>query len=115
MLYRRGKIWWYKFTFCGTTYRESTKTNNRTLAEKAERRRHQKLEEGFNGVKLDRPTPRSFSKAAEEWLDLKEGTLAAKSYGVEQNCLNHLKPYFGQRVLNDIDAAGIARYVGQRR
>jgi hypothetical protein len=115
MLYRRGKIWWYKFTFCGCTYRESTKTDNRALAEKAERRRHQKLEESFNGVTLARPTPKLFSVAAEEWLTLKEGTLAPKSYGVEQSCLKHLKPYFGQRLLTDIDAAAIARYVGHRR
>jgi integrase len=42
-------------------------------------------------------------------------TLAPKSYGVEQSCLKHLKPYFGHRLLVDIDAAAIARYVGHRR
>jgi integrase len=114
MLYRRGKTWWYKFTFCGCTYREST-TDNRTLAEKAERRRHQKLEESFNGVVLARPTPQLFSVAADDWLTLKEGTLAPKSYGIEQSCLKHLRPYFGHRLLTDIDAAAIARYVGHRR
>lgn len=115
MLYRRGKYFWYKFKFAGCWYRESTKTANRQLAEKAERRRRQKLEESFNGVTLTRPTPKLFSVAAEEWLSLKEGSLAPKSYGVEKNCLNHLKPYFGQRLLTDIDAAAIARYVGHRR
>jgi len=64
---------------------------------------------------LSRPTPQLFSVAAGDWLSLKEGTLAPKSYGVEQSCLKHLKPAFGQRLLSDIDAAGITRYVGQRR
>jgi hypothetical protein len=115
MLYRRGKFWWYRFEFCGREYRESTKSTNRTLAGKAERKRRQQLEEHFNGVILARPAPKLFTVAADEWLTLKSGTLAPKSYGVEQNCLNHLKPYFGHQLLGDIGAAAIARYVGHRR
>jgi len=84
MLYRRGKIWWYKFEFCGRVIRESAKTTNERLADKAERRRHQKLEETYNGVQLERPKPQLFSVAAEEWLEIKEGTLAPKSHGVEK-------------------------------
>jgi integrase len=115
MLFRRGKIWWYEFQFCGRRYRESAKTTNQRLAERAERKRHQQLEESFNGVTLERPQPKPFSVAAEEWLELKEGTLAPKSYGVEKNSLKHLKPYFGQRLLSDINAAAIAKYAGHRR
>ena len=115
MLFQRGRIWWYKFEFCGRVYRESTKTTNVRLAERAERTRHQRLEETYNGLKTDRPQPTLFTVAAEEWLELKEGTLAPKSYGVEVYSLKHLKPYFGQRLVSDIDGAAIARYVGHRR
>ncbi len=48
-------------------------------------------------------------------MELKEGTLAPKSYGVEKDSLKHLKPYSGQRLVTDIDAAAIARYIGHRR
>lgn len=34
---------------------------------------------------------------------------------MEQYSIKHLKPYFGQRLLSDISAATIARYVGHRR
>lgn len=39
MLFRRGKIWWYQIKFGGRRYRESTKTTNQRLAERAERKR----------------------------------------------------------------------------
>jgi integrase len=85
------------------------------LAGRAERTRHHRLEESYNGVLHKRPTPILFTVASKEWLELKESTLAPKSYGVEVNSLKHLTPYFGQRLVSDIDAADIARYVGHRR
>ena len=115
MLYRRGKIWWYKFEFVGQPFRESAKTKSKGLARRAERTRRQALEESYNGVLHERPKPILFSVAAEEWLELKEGTLAPKSYGVEVNSLQHLTPYFGRRLVSDIDAADLSRYVGHRR
>jgi integrase len=115
MLFRRGKIYWYKFNFCGRVYRESTKSTNVRVAERAERNRHRQLEESFNGIAVERAQPTLFTVAADEWLTLKKGTVAPKSYGVEKNSLNHLKPFFGQRLLTDINATAISRYVGQRR
>jgi len=115
MLYRRGQTWWYKFRFAGLVFRESAKTHSKELARRAERKRRQTLEETYNGVRVKRQPPKLFSVAADEWLELKEGTLAPKSYGVEQYALKHLRPVFGQRLLVDIDAAAIARYVGTRR
>ena len=102
-------------TFCGRVYRESAKTTNVRVAERAERNRHRQLEETYNGLETERRLPTLFSVAAQEWLELKEGTLAPKSYGVEVTSLKHLKPQFGQKLLTDIDAAAIARYVGHRR
>jgi integrase len=115
VIYKRGAVYWYKFRFAGMVIRESTKTSNKELARKAERKRRLGFEESYNGVTLERPQPKLFSVAAKEWLELKEGTLAAKSYAVEKNSLKHLKPFFDQKLLTDINAAAIARYVGQRR
>src|SRR4051812_44975199 len=115
MLYRRGTIWWYKFEFVGQPFRESAKTKSKELARRAERTRRQGLEESYNGIPHERPKPMLFSIAGAEWLELKEGTLAPKSYGVEVNSLQHLTPYFGNRLVSDIDAADISGYVGRRR
>jgi integrase len=115
MLYQRGRIWWYKFEFVGQLFQESAKTKSKELARRAERKRRLTLEESYNGVLHERPKPVLFSVAGEEWLDTKKDTLAPKSYGVEVYALQHLKPVFGRRLVSDIDAASVARYVGQRR
>ena len=35
-VYRRGKIWWYKFNWNGESVRESTKQTNKRVAEQIE-------------------------------------------------------------------------------
>jgi integrase len=115
VLYRRGDVWWYKFRFAGQIFRESAKSQSKSLARRAERKRRTTLEEHYNGVSVERRVPKLFSVAADEWLELKRSTLAPKSYSVEQYALKHLRPVFGQKLLTDINAAAIARYVGSRR
>lgn len=115
MLFRRGKIYWYKIKFAGRVYRESTKSTNVRLAERAERKRHQQLEESYNGITLERQQPQLFSVAADEWLELKEHAIAPKSYAIEKCNLKHLRKHFGQRLLCDISAETISRYISHRR
>jgi integrase len=69
----------------------------------------------MHGLAVERRVPKLFTMAADEWLELKKLTLAPKRYSVEQYSLKHLRPVFGQRLLSDINAAAIARYVGARR
>ena len=41
-VYKRGRVYWYKFLFQGQLIRDSAKTNSKTVAKQAERgRRHQ--------------------------------------------------------------------------
>ncbi len=114
MLYRRGKIWWFKFRFAGRLFRESAKTTSKTLARQAERKRHQSLEEGIHGIKK-RAAPVTFATAASEWLKLKKPTLSPKSHRIEQvNIEKHLKPAFGSLLLIDVTADDIAIYQKDR-
>lgn len=114
MLYRRGDVWWYKFRFAGRVFRESAKTNSKTLARQAERKRHQSLEEAIHGIKK-RVAPVTFATAAADWLKLKKPTLAAKSYRIEQvNLEKHLKPHFGSMLLIDLTADDVADYQKER-
>lgn len=114
MLYRRGKIFWFKFRFVGRVYRESTKTSSKTLARDVERVRRRDVEAGYNRVPK-RLAPRVIEVEAQEWLLLKRSTLAPSSYGIAESCLRlHLLPRLGGRLLLDVDAQAIARYQRQR-
>lgn len=48
MVYKCGKVWWYSFSFAGKHYQESTKSQSKTLAKEAEKKRRRELEEAFN-------------------------------------------------------------------
>ena len=102
MLYKRGNVWWIKFQFAGRLFRESTKTESKTLARQAERKRHQALEEAIHGIKR-RTAPVTLAAAADDWLRLKEAALAPRSYRIEViNLTRHLKPAMGSLLLIDI-------------
>ncbi len=113
MLYRRGEMWWYKFRFAGRLFRESAKTASKALARRAERKRHQALEEAIHGIKK-RVAPVTFSVAVDEWMKLKKPTWAVKSYEIEERNLKHLKPTFGAQLLIDISPEDIADYQKSR-
>ncbi len=113
MLYRRGEVWWWKFTFAGRTFRESAKTTSKEVARRAELKRRRQLEEGYHGLKK-RAAPETFDVAAGNWLELKKPTLAQKSYIIEKTNFGHVLPFFGQMLLSDVSADDIARYQAQR-
>ncbi len=109
MLYRRGKIWWYKFKFAGRLFQESTKSTSKEVARRAELKRRRDLDEGFHGLRK-REGPQTLKTASDAWLELKKPTLAAKSHLIEKTNLRHILPVLGQRLLTDLDAADISRY-----
>lgn len=112
MLYRRGKVWWYRIKFHGSEVRESAGTTSKTVARKIELQRRRELEEGAGGIKRQRP--RLFREASESWLAVKRPTLAPKSIAIENSNLKHLLPIFGRMLCSDIESADIARYQERR-
>jgi len=109
MLYRRGHVWWYRFKFAGRRFAESAKSTSKEIARRAELKRRRELEEGYHGLRK-REAPQALKAAAESWLEMKQPTLAAKSYLIEKTNLGHVLPVLGQRLLSDIDANDIGRY-----
>ena len=112
-VYKRGETWWYKFKWRGLVIREPAHTTSRTVALKAERARRNKLDEGASAIKTVKPL--LFSKAAKDWLLLKEvhwtpATRRAEGYNVD-----HLLPHFGTSLLTDISADDVTRYQAVRR
>lgn len=113
MLYRRGNVWWYKFMFGGRLFQESSKTDSKDVARRAELKRRRQLEEGLHGLRK-REAPQTLRSASDAWLQLKRPTLAPKSHRIEVTNLTHLLPVLGQRLISDIDAEAVSAYQQER-
>src|SRR5713101_6392266 len=109
---RSSGFWSYEFEFGGARIRESTRLTSKTAAVDAGRERRRQLAEGSAGLR--RRKPKLFRQAAEEWLALKRGALAASSLRIEKKNLDHLLPSFGGMLVSDIEAADVARYQERR-
>ncbi len=107
--YPGKKTWYYEFHFAGQKVRESAKTRSKEIARRAESARRRQLEEGFHGLKK-RATPKLFSVAAAEWLELKKPTIAERSWVIEKANLKHLLPELGQLLITDIEGKDVSRY-----
>ena len=111
-VYKRGDVWWYKFTINGQTIRESAKSNSKTVAKGAELARRRELEQAYNHIPKRERVP-LFSNAADLWLAGKTG-LAQKSTERYEQCVSYLKKEFGKRLVCDIDANDVAEYQRKR-
>jgi len=103
------KSWWFEFIFEGQRIRENTKTRSKKVAIEAEKARHRKLEESYNGIKR-RDRAKLFGIAADEWLTLKDLTLAPSSQRIERANLKHIRPHFEKRLVTDIEAKDVSNY-----
>jgi integrase len=111
-VYKRGDVWWYKFTINGQRIRESAKSNSKTVAKGAELARRRELEQAYNHIPKRERVP-LFSNAADLWLAGKTG-LAPKSTERYEQCVSHLKEEFGKRLVCDIAANEVAEYQRKR-
>jgi integrase len=113
MLYKRGETWWWRIKFGGREIRESSKTTSKELARRAEIKRRHELSEGYHGLKK-RQAPQTFKAASDDWLKLKEPTVAAKTHLIEKTNLKHILPILGKKLVSELDAADISRYQQHR-
>ncbi len=63
-VYKRGDVWWFKFTWNGEAIRESTKQGNKRIAEQIESARKTGLAKGEVGIRDRAPVP-TFKQFAE--------------------------------------------------
>ena len=94
MIYKRGRIYWYKFTWKGEVIRESTKQRNNKVARQMEDAHRTSLAKGEVGIREKKPVPtlaefstKRFEPWAEStttpktWRDFyRVGLLAIKNY-----------------------------------
>jgi integrase len=105
-LFRRGKVWWFKFKFEGQLIRESAKTASKPIARDAERVRRRELELAVNRIQRRERMP-LFANAAKEWLASK-AALAPVSIERFEHHVETLTAEFGGRLICDLDANDIS-------
>src|ERR1700730_4000224 len=114
MIYRRGKkkTYWFRFRFAGRIVHESTKSNRKDLARRAERQRRLELEQKWNHLEKRQLSP-TFAKASKQWLanrtGIAEGT--RETYGA---ALKQLQKRFGNILLCEIETKDVVSYQDHR-
>jgi hypothetical protein len=113
-VYRRGKVYWFKFYFEGRLIRESAKTELKTLAKKAQEQRRRELEEGYNNVRGDARGRRirTVGEVAEEYLvayELRHRAVVFIRYAV-----GHVVRILGSEMLVDITDDVVKAYQSAR-
>ncbi len=77
-VYKRGPVWWYRFTWKGEAIRESTKQTNKRVAEQIEAAHKTSLAKGEVGIRDRKPVPTLRQFAEQDFLPFIESTFAAK-------------------------------------
>lgn len=96
--------WWYKFTFGGRVYRESSKSTRKTIALEAEKNRRLELEKGFNGIEDKRAERiRSVEELAKEFLEAYR-LRNPRSITFAEYALKHVKRLLGKHMAVDMTA-----------
>src|SRR2546427_12736747 len=78
-VYKRGRVWWYKFTWNGEPIRESTKQTNKRVAEQIEAAHKVTLAKGEVGIRDRKPAPTLREFAKQDFLPFCESTFAVKT------------------------------------
>ena len=77
-VYKRGRVWWYKFTWKGEPIRESTKQTNKRVAEQIEAAHRTSLAKGEVGIRDRKAAPTLRNFATKDFLPFCRVTFSAK-------------------------------------
>src|ERR1700682_6135462 len=108
-VYRRGKVWWYKFKFGGRRIQESSRTNNKHKAELLEAKRKSDLVDGNAGIRRKAPAPR-FEDAVRKFLEWSRLVHRPKTHALhEMNC-GTLARYFTGKWMDEIMSESVEQF-----
>ena len=116
--YKRGDVWWFKFSWKGELIRESTKQGNKRVAEQIGSARKTQLAKGEVGIRTE-PVPTLARFAEHDFLPFVRSTSAAKPRTVVfyENSVRNLMGYdklVGLK-MDAITSEVIAGFVAKRR
>jgi integrase len=118
-VYRRGRLWWYRFTWNGEPIRESTKQTNKRVAEKIESAHKTRLAMGEVGIRDRKPAPTLAEFAEQDFLPFCQSTFAAKTKTLSyyENGTARLLEYdpIATEFLDAITSEKIAGYARRRQ
>jgi integrase len=109
-VFKRGNVYWYKFTFAGQRVVKSTKTKKKALAQTAERNRRKEFEESFAGITRER---KERVKAFAEIAAAYENDYKVRhpnSSGFVKYAVQHLAEHLGTKLMMEIDVEAIKAY-----
>jgi integrase len=118
-VYKRGRVWWYRFTWKGEAIRESTKQTNKRVAEQIEAAHKTSLAKGEVGIRDRKPaaTIRQFAKT--DFLPFCRSTFVAKikTLSYYENGTARLLEYapIADESLDTITSEKIAGYARRRQ
>lgn len=118
-VYKRNRVWWYRFPWRGKAIRESTKQSNKRLAEQMEAAHKTSLAKGEVGIRDRAPVPtlkdfaeKDFKPFIESRFQNKPKTLEYYSAGIKT--LIDYGP-LAKCALDEITADKIAGFIAKRR
>lgn len=118
-VYKRNRVWWYRFTWKGAAIRESTKQTNKRIAEQIEAAHKTSLAKGEVGIRDRKPAPTLRNFAENDFLPFVAATFAAKiktkafyEYGVK-SLLAYDK--LANEPIDSITSEKLAGYVAKRQ
>lgn len=94
-IYKRGKVYWYKFMWNGEMVRESTKQGNHKVARQMEAAHRTSLAKGEVGIRERKKAPTLADFADKQFLPWAESAFAAKrkTWFYYRNGVRRLKGY----------------------
>ena len=108
-VYRRGRIWWYRFEFGGRRFQESSHVANKHKAEQMEAKRKTGLAEGHAGIHRKSPPPR-FEEAIERFLEWSSYKHRPKTHELHKMHCETLKRFFGGKWLDQITPETVEQF-----
>jgi integrase len=118
-VYKRGQIWWYRFTWKGKAIRESTKQTNKRVAEQIEAAHKTSLAKGEVGIRDRTPTQTLRGFATGDFLPFVASTFPARSktHAYYQYGVKSLLAYdkLAEEPLDQISSEKIAGFIAKRR
>src|SRR5215831_886171 len=118
--YRRGRIYWYKFTFNGEAIRRSTRQKNQHTARQMEAAHRTSLAKGDVGIRNKKvvPTLKSFCiERLEPWMKANFEHAAPSTYRWYKFRIDALKrsTTLAHLKLDEIGSEAIAQYASERQ
>ena len=112
-LFKRGRVWWMRFSYNGRQIKRSTEVTDKKLAEKIHAKVTTQIAEG-KWLEVDLARDTTFRQLMNKYL--KEYSVKKAEGGVRRDSgsCKHLLPFFGDYLLADITPRLISEYKSSR-